>query len=351
MALSALVTLVVLSAAQRPAALAYDAPEGCPSRDFFERALLYRTDRVTLVPPGAASARLRVTVTKRGKQYAGTLVMRTDDAGGNTKTLKGAKCETVVVALSVAAALLLDPEGAKLGPLPDVLPPLPPSAVPPVAEPVADSNAELSAAPAPEAALVLPEAPAVALPPTPTPTPTLVQPAPAAPRRWPEPRLALFAAGHLTTAVSASVDVGGGAAVDLDWPTLATRLTLGAGSGRTVAATSGEAQYFFHALAQLDVGARLRVDRVRPEVGAALQVLPLALRAVEPGAPTFTRVLVGVGPYARVGVEVEAWRFAAQAQLGFNLLREHYVIAPSGTVFSAPAAYLAAALQVGHTLP
>ncbi|MBX7100122.1 MAG: hypothetical protein K1X89_20575, partial [Myxococcaceae bacterium] len=119
---------------RRPTRVKVDLAPGCPV-ELFERALVFRTDRVALVTSDAeATAFIDVAVTARGKRFDGQLKVRADGLA-TSKRLSGPRCETVIGALSLAAALVLDPEGAKTGPLPPEVPPAPPPPPPVVVEP------------------------------------------------------------------------------------------------------------------------------------------------------------------------------------------------------------------------
>lgn len=342
--------LVILSAAapQRPTLLRYEAPSGCPDADFFERALVYRTDRVRWVhAEDAASAWVDVHLEPKGKKLVGTLRVRTSEGGESQKSLQGTKCQTVAAAMSLAAALLLDPEGTKTGPLPQVLPPAPPPPPAPEPEPTPPPSLpppEPTPAPEPE--------PAPAPAPLPPPPPPARPAEPPPPPRWPKPTVAALLGGYLTSGLAPRVDFGGQLGVEVDWPTLVTRLTLGAGNGATISSANGRARYDFHLLGELDVGARFLSGLFRPEVGGFLQAVPVSVTAPDvAGATPSLRLLLGVGAYARAGFHVGPWRLAVLAQLGLNTRQERYRIEPLGEVFAVPVVYGGAAVQFGRTIP
>ncbi|MBL8933033.1 MAG: hypothetical protein JNM69_00680, partial [Archangium sp.] len=142
--MAALLLTLVLFAAEpserRPVFVSFDAPaEGCPDRARYEGELRFRTDRIVIVAQPESTASVAVRITKKGKRFDGTVLVTTNTGRAVTKKVNGPKCESVTAALSLAAALVLDPEGTKLGVLPVELPPAPPA---PVVEPTPPSQPE-----------------------------------------------------------------------------------------------------------------------------------------------------------------------------------------------------------------
>lgn len=329
-------------AARRPTLVKVDLAQGCPA-DLFERALVFRTDRVALVAAEAdATAFIEVAVTARGKRFDGQLRVRADGLA-TSKKLSGPKCETVIGALSLAAALVLDPEGARTGPLP---PEGPPPAPPP--EPVVVAPPEPAAPPAPEPA---PE-------PTPPPAPVIVEapPAPAPLQPGLRPELSAFARGVLTTGLSNQPDFGGGASLEvalaapLTLPSFVGRLSVAGVGGRTITNDQGSVEYLAHLAAELSAGAGLELGVLRPELGLAAQLTPVLLRGV--GADEVSssqRWLWALGPEARLTLKLGPWRVALGAALTANLRRERYVIDPNGVVLTVPDWFVSGGLELGRT--
>ena len=350
--MSLLVLALVLGGAeplpQRPTFVQYEAVEGCPQRELFERALVYRTDRIRLVRTDAdATATISVEISKK-RQFIGKLALRTANGRASTKQIVGVNCEPVARALSLAAALLLDPE-AKLGKLPEVLPP-PPLPVEPPAQPV-DAGAPPPEVVEPaDAGAVVIELPAV-----------IVDAGVDAGVESPGPQVqfTVFGVGRAQNAIGPRFDFGGGLAAQVDVllpasPIVATtRVGFGLESGATVTNSIGTVEYLLHAVANLDAGAAWQLGRYfRPEIGASVQLFPLTVRGL--GADevvTSQRWLWALSPYVRLQLNLGAWRVAAQAGLGIHLRVEHYRIEPNGEVFALPAVFADTSLQVGRTIP
>ncbi len=119
-----LLILLATDGERRPTHVSFTAPEGCPLIDRYRSELTFRSDRIELVGDEAsATAHVVVTITK-ARRFEGLLVVKTSNGKSVTKRVAGPKCESVTAALSLAAALVLDPE-AKAGALPETLVPLP----------------------------------------------------------------------------------------------------------------------------------------------------------------------------------------------------------------------------------
>jgi hypothetical protein len=326
---------------RRPTTLSFVAPAACPTRERFEQELVFRTNRVRLTTePTDASAFIDVRITEAGRRFTGRLSVRTADGKNISKELRGPRCESVTAALSLAAALVLDPEGAKTGALPVALPPI---------------------APEPAAVVVAPEPPPVVVAVEPKPPEAPRPPEVVAPPLEPAPRpdtlhAAVFALALLDTTVSGAIDLGGGAGAELvivpaSAPLrIVSRLGLGVTSGRTVTSAFGAAQYPVGLCGLLSAAAALQLGIVRPELGATLHVGSMSIAGL--GADqnlTSQRWLVAVGPHARVSLTLEKWLLGVEAMLAISAIREQYRVDPDGLVFGVPPLGAVVQVQVGRT--
>ena len=325
---------------RRPVLVTFDAPTGCPTRERYEAELQFRTDRVTVVTE-AATATVAVRITRPARRFEGTVVVTTNAGRAVTKRVGGPRCESVTAALSLAAALVLDPEGTRLGAVPVQLPPSPPP------EPVA-------APPAPEPVVeVAPPAP----PPTVAPAvPQLIVPVEPAP--LPKPVLTVLALAELSTTITGALDPAAGLMADLSTPPLVgalvwvNRLAVTAGSGRTVTSTPGSVAYAFHLNGHLETGFGWRFGVLRPEVLAALHTTSVRLQGQ--GADEVyasSRWLADVGPRARLSVFLGAWQVSLSGGAAASLTREQYRIDPDGVVFTVPLWAFSSGLSVGRSIP
>jgi hypothetical protein len=124
--LSGYISLVIVAAAGltvpvteteiRPIRIDIDAPEGCSGADAFFGSLRSRTDRVRQAEGNEPQTTLQVRLTRVRGRVVGEL--RIVDSGGGTDTRKvqGENCEDVVQALSLTAALALDPSARLTAP-------------------------------------------------------------------------------------------------------------------------------------------------------------------------------------------------------------------------------------------
>ena len=308
---------------RRPTAVSFSATEGCPPRERFEQELVFRTKKVRLVAPEEATATLDVSLTSVGKRFFGRLLVRTADGKTVEKSLQGPRSETVTAALSLAAALLLDPE-ASLAPVPETLPPVEP--------PPAPLTVEAKPDPAPEA------------PPPAAPPPAVIAPSPSPPPGNGQQRVAgaVFAQGLLSSSVSGQVDGGGGLGGELELGSAAgwgvvSRLTASVCSGRTVASTAGSASWPLAGVGTLGVGASWRFGWLRPELGATAQLSTLGITGL--GADqnlASQRWLLAIGPHAALSASFFGWRLGVLGVAAFPLNREQYEIDPDGLVFQVP---------------
>ncbi|MBX7102312.1 MAG: hypothetical protein K1X89_31640, partial [Myxococcaceae bacterium] len=136
-----------------PLAITWTAPEECPLRERFEAELGVRTAKARPATPAETpGATLDIRIVKAGARYQATSKLRVGFGGLTVRELKGARCDSLIGALSLTIALLIDPEGARTSPVaPEELRPeplAPPPASPPPAAP-APGRQELPPAPAP----------------------------------------------------------------------------------------------------------------------------------------------------------------------------------------------------------
>ena len=325
-------TLLMLTAAEerRPTSVTFDAPSGCPARERFEQELVFRTTRVQLVDEGPeATAHIEVKLAQVARRFTGRLTVRTADGKSVTKELKGPKCESVTAALSLAAALVLDPEGANTAPLPASLPAVvvEPAPQPPPVEPL------------PAVVIVEPPPPVPVEPPV----PKVTEPGEAPRPRGSAVSAGVFALGVMSTTISGAPDFGAGVGGELllapgeSSPVrVVTRLGLTLTSGRTVTSSAGSAAYPLGVGGVLGVGAAVKLGVVRPELGVSAQLTSLSIS--------------GLGT-ERVTLSLGGWLVALEGMLAVTAVREVYRVDPDGLVFQVPPLGAVAQLQLGRAFP
>jgi hypothetical protein len=87
----------------------YTAPAACSSLDSFYRGVRARTDRVRLASSGETGVQIRVRVFRVGHTIRGELTIGEHQAEDETRRVDGVSCNEVVEALSLTAALAIDP--------------------------------------------------------------------------------------------------------------------------------------------------------------------------------------------------------------------------------------------------
>ncbi len=332
--------VVVFLAAEAPehrrAFVDYVAPPDCPAATVFEQELTRRTDVVQLVPKPEASALVSVTLERKGKRYSGVALLRLDDGTVTRRALSGPKCDTLVQALALGAALVLDPEHAKTGPLDATDPPPPPAVEPPAVEP-----------PAVEPPPVVDPAPGVTTAP-----PTVIEP-PRLPESSPW-SVVVFAEGAAANGVSNAFDFGGSARGQLQYGDRTRSLrfvgALGVGGlgGRVVESAVGRARYAPRFVAELEAGAALEWSSLRIGLTAAVRLEPLFVEGLDGDeVSSALRALVSMGPALSATAIVGHLELGARAMLPITLRRERYLIVPRGEVFAVPAVSLAIAVVAG----
>ncbi len=317
----------------------YDAPRECPQQARFETELRLRTSKVELVGEPKSDTRLSISIRRVRKQFIGFSSMHGE------REFKGNNCESVVAAMALATALLLDPEARTTPVTAEELAAAPP---PKTAEP------EPEPAPPPEP-VAPPEAPAPAPEPEPAPAPAeppavVVAPAPETPPPAPW-AFTLLAGGGVSTAISGGLEPAVSISVSLRRGLLFGALTPLFLFGRSVTAAPGTAVYRGGG-GRLDLGVAVDLGPLELRPGAQLTVLAVSISAPNAEEPRpGISVLVAPGVNAQVLVKLGAWRVAVDGGIGFNVRRERYVISDVGLVFAAPAAFGYASVGVGRTIP
>lgn len=314
--------VVVSLAALEPRAtwVDYRAPEECPSASTISDELAKRSSLIRVTTDEArATARVTLEVRKQGGRYEASLVVQTADGALNRKVLRGGRCETLTRAMTLTAALTLDPDGG---------------------------------------GTKAPEAPVVTTPP---PNAEPLEPLPRVvlrPTREPERTEAersvhfdLSAGAWATSGVSGAFDFGGFASAMLGfgdaWRGHAA-LRLGGVSGRTVTADAGRIRYGGHLVGEVELGISRWWERLEVRVGAVAQLTPLVAEALDADTKLSSlRWLWAVGPSVGVRLALGSWRMGLRGEVPLALRQERYVLIPRGDVFSVPAVAFVGSLEVG----
>jgi len=126
----------------KPVQVEIDAPKGCANADGFFSSLQFRTSLVRRATADEPRTILQVRLLETRRYVLGELRMVDDRGGTDTRRVQGPNCDDVVQALSLAAAVALDP-GVLLHatvtiPAPEATTPAnpPPSIAPAVVQPV-----------------------------------------------------------------------------------------------------------------------------------------------------------------------------------------------------------------------
>jgi hypothetical protein len=137
-----------------PLRIVFEAPSDCSSVDAFYAGVRARTDRVRLANAGESATELEVRLSETSTGAHGELRMLGERGETDTRKVDGGSCSEIVEALSLTAALALDP-AARVAPLPaqpDELPkpelsepPPPPPPPPPPAKERSTLGLELGA--------------------------------------------------------------------------------------------------------------------------------------------------------------------------------------------------------------
>lgn len=318
-------------------ALRFDAPRACPAEERFRQELGYRSSKLVIDPGAESSARLEVAIAERGGTFTGRLVLALGGAE-ETRTVAGARCESVVAALSLAAAVLLDPE-ARTDPLPESLPP-----VPPAPEPEAD------AAPPPIADAGPPETGA----PDSTPEPF---PPPLPPRDEKPWVLSAEAALGGTTAVHGIDPL---AAVGIEARRIVRTRSRGAARLLVFATPGGEVTALPGTVAYGAYGARVDLCPLSSTPAGTIRIDACAFGSawlLPVRSPTAAidraqlRTLFTPGALARAGVGVGPLTLALDLGLGVHIAEERFLIEPRGEVFRVPRVYGVGGLGASLPIP
>jgi len=93
----------------KPVQVEFDAPTGCSGADAFFSSLRSRTDMVRQADGSEPHTTLQVRLTRTRGRVLGELRVVDDRGGTDTRKMQGATCDDVVQALSLTAALAMDP--------------------------------------------------------------------------------------------------------------------------------------------------------------------------------------------------------------------------------------------------
>ncbi len=93
----------------KPVQVEFNAPAGCSSAEAFFGSLRSRTDQVRQADPGEPHTTLQVRLLRTRGHILGELRVVDDRGGADTRKVQGASCDDVVQALSLTAALAVDP--------------------------------------------------------------------------------------------------------------------------------------------------------------------------------------------------------------------------------------------------
>jgi hypothetical protein len=114
-----------------PIRVVFEAPAECSSQDAFLQGVRARTERVRVAEPDETAMEIHVELILTASGAHGELRMQGEQGQTDTRRVDGGTCDEIVEALSLTAALAIDP-AARVAPLP---PPAPPPPPPPVEVP------------------------------------------------------------------------------------------------------------------------------------------------------------------------------------------------------------------------
>jgi hypothetical protein len=315
--------------------LDYRAPSECPGARHFLDDVGMRATRAPIAPaasPGEAERRIAVSIAQANGEYDGELTIVEKSGETEHRSVAGASCETVVAALSLVAALAVDPSAAN-----GVVPP-PPSNAPAVVAPAA-----------------APEPPPLPLPARPTPQDASALP----PSRVPAggDRASARRASSVHLGAGANVGVAGLSApgavfvpfgfgdVAIDRPGLLApsfRLGFARGAGDTIATSSGSASFTWSVGRAQVCPVRLRFASVfdaRPCADVEAGVLAAQGTAVS-HARSPDRAWVATGLDVRLEwIPTPAVHVELGGGVGVPLVRDTFVFEPAPRVYQAPSVY------------
>ncbi len=136
-----------------PIRIDMDAPAGCSDSAMLYDAIRARTSRPRLAEEGEQAILVRVRLTRVGNRVRGELRVIDEQGETDTRRVEGDTCDEVVQALSLTAALAIDPTAylsvppppPPPAPIASVPPPPPPEPPPPPPPPSRASGFELGA--------------------------------------------------------------------------------------------------------------------------------------------------------------------------------------------------------------
>jgi hypothetical protein len=102
--------------ATKPVQVEFDAPAGCSGAEAFFDSLRSRTDRVRQAEASEPHITLQVRLSRARGRVLGELRVVDDRGGADTRKVQGASCDDVVQALSLTAALAVDPSALLTAP-------------------------------------------------------------------------------------------------------------------------------------------------------------------------------------------------------------------------------------------
>jgi hypothetical protein len=133
------------AASPTPIRVSLEAPPDCATAESFYQGVRDRTDRVRTPEPDDAPIELSVRLVRSATKVQGELRMSGEHGESDTRRVEGATCEEVVEALSLTAALAIDPRARLVAEPPPPAPPPPPPekpSRPPIADvPTTDPSA------------------------------------------------------------------------------------------------------------------------------------------------------------------------------------------------------------------
>lgn len=313
-----------------PVAFDYERRAGCPEPTAFVQAVLARAPLARAAGAGEAARVLVARIKPTAGGLEGQLVVRETDGATTERTVRGQRCDDVVAALAVIAAVIIDPVTAG-----------------------ASSDETTPASPA--------EAPSAMRPPEAAP----VSPVSAVPRAEPPanvPPAAVAHAWRLSAGAGAGLVGGAAPAVLLSLPIFVEasrelshglepaararfeRTAIGSArspsGGAMFVLTSGAGDF-------CPVALHAGAMRVQPCARGELGVLSARGRAVEP-ARSDSRLWVAAGAVARARLAIAGPMFAElEAGLSAPIVRDRFYVEPVTVLYRPPAAAATGAFAVG----
>jgi hypothetical protein len=310
-----------------PVEVDYEASPGCPDTDAFMRQLLARAPRARVALPTEHARKLVARVRPRGRAFEGQLVVRDAGAAASERTVHATSCDELVTALSVIAAVVVDPFTARTGAVDTSAPP--------------DDRAPLD------------EAPPIVAPAPPAPA------AASAEQETVPPRPAAGAAWSLSAGLGGGLVAGSAPTVLLSVPVFVelasergdvVRPSLRLRFERTSTSSNREGGEFVRTGGAADLcplSVRARSVRAKPCVRTELAALYAKGRGVEP-VRSDVRPWAALGLVARVRVELVAPLFVElEAALLVAAVRDRFYVEPFAVVYRPPVLGGSSAFAVG----